>query len=194
MSASLIWLGLSVFVITCPAATAGLFTVVLRIVHDELDADSELAHIKHFWIGVRTDWNRGTKLGAANTICLALIASSLWFYGSSPSDPPRWLIGPLALLGLAWIGAQLYMFPLCVLRTQISAKEILTESCLMAISYPLNTGSLLLTLSFVAVGVAILAGPLVLVFIAFAALVQTLALRAILVHRGEIALFTVRHS
>ena len=193
MSASILWLGLSVFIVTCPAATVGLFTVVLRIVQDELDADAHLANIKDFWTGVRADWYRGTKLGAANAICLALIASSLWFYGTSPSDPQRWLIGPVALMGLAWTGAQMYMFPLCVLRTQVSAKQIFREGCLIAISHPLNTGSLLLTLIFLAMGVVALAGPVVLVFIAFAALVQTLALRAILVRRGEIELFTFVH-
>jgi hypothetical protein len=58
----------------------------------------------------------------------------------------------------------------------------------MAIAYPLNTFSLLLTTVILSIGVTILAGPILLIFFSFVAILQTLMMRAILAQRGEIAL------
>jgi hypothetical protein len=58
----------------------------------------------------------------------------------------------------------------------------------MAISYPLNTYSLLLTTLILSIGATILAGPILLIFFAFIAMLQTIMMRAILSQRGEIAL------
>ena len=58
----------------------------------------------------------------------------------------------------------------------------------MAISYPLNTYSLLLTTLILSIGATILAGPILLIFFSFIAILQTIMMRAILAQRGEIAL------
>ncbi len=194
MSAGLMWLGVSLLIVTCPIATVGLFTVVLRTVQEELDTNAASASINNFSEGMRQHWHRGTKLAVANSICLLIISSSLWFYGTSRSIPQHWLIGPVIMIGLTWAGSQMYMFPLCVSRTELSASQVFREGCLIAICHPLITGGVMLSVAAFAVGVAILAGPIILVFIVFIAIVQTLALRAILVQRGEIAWSTCETS
>ena len=70
---------------------------------------------------------------------------ALVFYGGSAQEPLRWLVGPIGLVGLAWITAQLYVYPLLLQRPESRPWEIMREALLMALGYPLSSLSLLLT-------------------------------------------------
>jgi uncharacterized membrane protein YesL len=186
--ANLIWLGLSLLLITWPAATAGLFYLARRVAEEELTADPQPATIDDFWIGFRQYWRRSSILAIGDLAGLALIVLALRFYGASTITPLSWLVGPITLIGLAWAGAQFYIYPLLIQRPDARPWAIAREAFLMAISYPLNTFSLLLTVLFLSIAATILAGPILLIFFSFIAILQTIMLRSILAQRGEIAL------
>jgi uncharacterized membrane protein YesL len=187
LAANLLWLGLSLLVVTWPAATAGLFYLARRVVEEELTAAPRPAAIGDFWAGFRSYWLRSSLLAIGNLLCLAAIVVALRFYGESAA-PLSWLAGPITLVGLAWAGAQLYLYPLLIQRAERQPWAIAREAFLIAISYPLNTFSLLLTALALAIAATILAGPILLVFFSFLAVLQTIALRHVLAQRGEIAL------
>lgn len=186
--ANLLWLGLSLLIVTWPAATAGLFYLAQRVIEEELAADPQRATLQDFWTGFRMYWLRSSILAIGDLAVLVVIAVALRFYGETAVAPLSWLVGPITLIGLAWAGAQLYLYPLLIQRAGRQPWALAREALLIAISYPLNTFSLLLTLLVLAIAALFLAGPILLVFFAFQALLQTVALRYILFQRGELAL------
>src|SRR5215211_8829938 len=60
--ANILWLLLSLPIVTWPAATAGLFYLVRRVVQEELDAPLQEARLGDFWDGFRRYWPRSSVL------------------------------------------------------------------------------------------------------------------------------------
>jgi len=186
LSANVLWLALALPIVTWPAATAGLFYLVGRVVREELDFEPRYARLGDFWEGFRSHGWRGSLLALIDLLALLLIVVALRFYGQSSTDWLRWLIGPIALIGLAWAVAQLYLYPLLIQRPERPAWEVAREAFLIAISYSIFSLSLLLTAIVLAVAAAVLAGPVLLIFFSLLATFETIALRFVLIHRGEI--------
>jgi uncharacterized membrane protein YesL len=184
--ANLLWLALSLPIITWPAATAGLFTLVRRVVAEELDGAPYEARIGDFWEGFKAHGVRGSLLTLLDLAGLSVIVVALNFYGRNAAEPLRWLIGPIVLVALVWLSAQLYVFPLLLQRLAYRPWEIMREALLIALAYPLSTLSLLLTSLIVAVAAVVLAGPVLFVFFSAMAMLQTVALRQVLIQRGKI--------
>jgi uncharacterized membrane protein YesL len=183
--ANLLWLLMSLPIVTWPAATAGLFALVRRMVSEELDDATLETRISDFWDGFRAHWQRSTLATLLDLAGLSIIVVAFVFYGRSSVEPLRWLIGPIALVLVTWLAANLYVYPLLLHRRSSSAWEILRESLLMVLAYPLTSLSLLATSLILAVPAAVLAGPILFVFFSAMATVQTVALRQILIDRAE---------
>ncbi|HMO57902.1 MAG TPA: DUF624 domain-containing protein [Roseiflexaceae bacterium] len=184
--ANILWLGLSLLIVPWPAATVGLFYLVRRVVAEELENDPDAATLRDFWVGVRRYWQRGSIIAVLDLLAAVVIGTALVFYWQSDVEMLRWLVGPILLIGIAWAGTQLYLFPLLLQREEQPPLAVAREAFLMAISYPLVTYSLLLTLGVISMAVVILAGPILLVFFAFVAVLQTVLLRDTRIRRGEI--------
>ena len=182
---NILWLLLSLPIITWPAATVGLFQLVRRVVQEELEASPRDANLGDFWDGFRRYWLRSSVLAAIDLAGVVLIAVALVFYGGSTQEPLRWLVGPIALVGLAWLTAQLYVYPLLLQRPRCRPWEIMREALLMALGYPLSSLSLLVTVLVLAIAAVVLAGPVLLVFFSAIAMIQTVMLRQLLLQRGE---------
>lgn len=183
---NILWLGMSLLIFTWPAATAGLFHLVNRIIEEELDFATSRARVGDFWEGFRHYGPRSSVLSVINLACFLLIFSALLLYLTQLSDPLRWLAGPVAVIGLAWLGAQIYLYALLLHRPDTGPVRVLREAFLIAISYPLYTGSLLIT-SLILASVAIaLAGPILLIFFSAMALLQSISLRLIRIAHGEL--------
>lgn len=185
--ANVLWLVLSLPIITWPAATAGLFFLVRRVVEEELDGAPRDARIGDFWYGCKAYGLGSSRLVAIDLAGLGVIAVALVFYGRSTTEPLRWLVGPIGLAGLVWLAAQLYVYPLLLQRPSYRPREIMREALLIAIGYPLSTLSLLLTSLVLAAASMILAGPVVFVFFSAMAMLQTVTLRQVLIRRGEVS-------
>lgn len=188
LTANVLWLIMTLLVVTWPAATAGLFYLARRVADEELLADPEPAVIADFWRGFREQWRRSSILSIGNLALLALIGFSLRFYGEGSIESLTWLVGPITLIGAAWAGMQLYLYPLLIQRPERSPFEIAREAFLMTISYPLSTFLMLLTTLVLLAAATILAGPVLLIFFSLIAIMQTIGLRAILAQRGELTL------
>jgi uncharacterized membrane protein YesL len=186
--ANVLWLIMSLLVVTWPAATAGLFYLARRVADEELLADPEPAVIADFWRGFREQWRRSSILSFGNLALLALIGFSLRFYGEGAIESLSWLVGPITLIGAAWAGMQLYLYPLLIHRRERSPFAIMREAFLMTISYPLNTFLMLLTTLVLLAAATILAGPVLFIFFSLIAIMQTIGLRTILAQRGELVL------
>jgi uncharacterized membrane protein YesL len=184
--ANMFWLALCLPIVTWPAATAGLFALIGRVVKEELDFEPRYARLSDFWQGFRQYGLRGSALALLDLLVLLVIGAALRFYSQSATDWLRYLVGPIALIGLAWMGAQLYLFPLLLQRPEGSILALAREGFLIAISYSLYTLSLLFTAAILAVAAVILAGPVLLIFFSMLALYETIALRLVLIERGEI--------
>jgi uncharacterized membrane protein YesL len=184
--ANLLWLALSLPIVTWPAATAGLFYLIGRVVKEELDFEPRYARVSDFWEGFRRFGWRASLLALIDLLALLMIGVALRFYGEGQIEWLGWLVGPISLIGLAWAGAQLYLYPLLIQRPERSAWELAREAFLIAISYPLYTLSLLATATVLAIGAGLLAGPVLLIFFSLLAMFGTVALRLVLIQRGEI--------
>jgi uncharacterized membrane protein YesL len=186
VAANILWLLLSLLIVTWPAATAGLFYLVHRVVQDELDASPQVARLGDFWDGFRQYWLPSSLLSVIDLTGLGVIAVALVFYGGSTREPLRWLIGPIGLIGLVWITAQLYLYPLLLQRTGSRPWEIMREALLVVLAHPLSSISLLVTVLVLTVAAVVLAGPILFVFFSAIAMLQTVMLRQVLLQRGEI--------
>ena len=183
--ANILWLLLSLLIVTWPAATAGLFYLVRRVVQEELNAPSQDARFSDFWDGFRQYWLRSSVLSIIDLAGLGVIAVALVFYGGSTNEPLRWLVGPIGLIGLAWITAQLYVYPLLLERTGSRPWEIMREALLLALGYPLSSLSLLVTVIVLTIAAVALAGPVLFIFFSAIAMLQTVMLRQVLLHHGK---------
>jgi uncharacterized membrane protein YesL len=183
--ANVLWLLMSLLIVTWPAATAGLFALVRRIVTEELDDVTLETRIGDFWDGFRAHWQRGTLVTLLDLAGVGIIVVAFVFYGRSTVEPLRWLVGPIALVLIAWLAANLYVYPLLLHRRYSTAWEVLREALLVALAYPLTSLSLLITSLVLAVPAVVLAGPVLFVFFSAMATLQTVALRQILIDRGE---------
>ncbi len=184
--ANILWLLMSLPLVTWPASTVGLYTLVRRLVHEELDDATQQTTLADYWDGFTTHWARGSLFTLLDLAAALAIVVALFFYGGGPSEPLRWLIGPIALIGILWLGAQMYAYPLLLHRASTHPISVLREALLMAVGYPLPTLSLLVTSLALLVAAIALAGPVLLIFFSAMAVLQTVALRQLLVARGEI--------
>ena len=183
--ANILWLLLSLPIVTWPAATAGLFSLVRRVVQEELEGSPREARLGDFWDGFKQYWLRSSLLAAIDLVGLGVIAVALVFYGGNTREPLRWLVGPIGLVGLVWITAQLYVYPLLLERTGSRPWQIMREALLIVIGYPLASLSLLVTVLVLLVAAVALAGPVLFVFFSALAMLQTVTLWQVLLHRGE---------
>jgi uncharacterized membrane protein YesL len=186
MLANVLWLGLSLPILTWPAATAGLFYLTRRILHEELESAPHHARLRDFWEGFQLHGVRTTVVSAMNLGAIALILVTLFTYIRSPAEPLRWLVGPVAVIGAAWMAAQLYVYPLTIQRPASSPWSIIREAFLIAISYPIQSISMLVTTLVLTIAAVLLAGPVLLVFFSAMAMLQTVTLRQVLIERSEI--------
>ena len=186
--ANILWLLLSLPIVTWPAATAGLFHLVRHVVQEELDGAPHDANLGDFWNGFRQYWLRSSLLATIDLAGVVVIAVALIFYGSRTQEPLRWLVGPIGLVGLAWLTAQLYVYPLLLQRPGSRPWQVMREALFVALGYPLSSLSLLVTVLVLLIAAVALAGPILFVFFSAIAMLQTVALRQVVIQRGELGM------
>lgn len=186
LAGNVLWLVVSLPLITLPAATGGLFYLVYRVVSEERDLDPKPAEIGDFWVGLRSYWQRSTLLGLLDFVALAMLLIALLFYLSSPIEPFRWFIGPVFLILIVFLGMQIYLFSLLIVSPEASIWSIFRQAFSLVLAYPLDN-LLLLVSSIVLTAISFaLAGPVLLLLFSLLALIQTIALRIVRIEQGEI--------
>ena len=184
--ANLLWILTSLPIITMPAAAGGLFYLVSRVIADERDLDPDESSINDFWVGFRSHWRDFSWLGFIDLALFALLAYTSFFYWQSAVEPLSWLIGPLVILLLTFLGMQIYLFPLRLAYPEEPVLKIFRRAFFLVLDRPMD--SLMLVTWFIILTVVCMAlgGPILLLLFSAMALIQTFALRVIRIQRGEI--------
>jgi uncharacterized membrane protein YesL len=184
---NVLWLLLSIPIVTWPAATGALFHLAHRVVLEERGQDPRHARIGDFWDGFRQLWWKSTVLALLSSVITIILLSGLWFYATSSVEVLTWLVGPIGLITLAWLGALLYVFPRLIVSPGASPLANLRSAMLAAIGYPLFTSSLLVSLLALIALCVVLLGPVLFLLFSMLAVTQTVALRWTRIDRGELA-------
>jgi uncharacterized membrane protein YesL len=186
LAGNVLWLLLSLPVVTWPAATAALFYLVHRVILEERALDPDYARVSDFWVGFRRYGWQSTLVALLDVAVLFVLGVAFWFYNGSQIEPLRWLVGPIGLMGVAWLCAQLYLFPLLIVSPQMSPLALARLALFTAIGNPQTSVLLLVWLFIVTAVCVVLAGPVLFILFALLAVTQTMALRFIRIQRGEI--------
>ena len=150
-----------------------------RVVAEEEDAAPDWSSQKDFWVGLRLHWRRSTVIGLLDLGALLVLLITLQFYWSRPEEYLRWLVGPVLLFLLVWVGMQLFLFPLLINNPELPYTQIAKQAVFLVLAYPyysLTIAAVLIALIAVSI---VLAGPVLLLTFSLLALVQTITLRTI---------------
>lgn len=184
--ANVLWLLVSLPLVTIPAATAALFHLTKRIIAEERDLDPIYATRQHFWEGLRLYWRRATLLGYIDLVAFLFLIVAIRFYWTNPAVWLSWLVGPIFIVLLVFVGMQLYLFPALLNYPDDQISQLFRRAFFLTLSHPLDTIMLLIWLAIVAALSTVLAGPVFLILFSFFAVVRSMALRFIRIARGEI--------
>jgi len=187
LAANLLWIITSLPIITMPAAAGGLFYLMSRVIADEHDLDPDEATIRDFWVGFRSYWGKFSLLGFLDLAAFLLLSFTAYFYWQSTVELLNWLVGPLAILLLTFLGMQLYLFPLRLAYPTESVRSIFRRAFLLVLARPIDSMLLVTWLLILMVVCFALGGPVLLLLFSAMALVQTFALRVIRIEHGEIS-------
>lgn len=184
--ANLLWIITSLPLITMPAAAGGLFYLMSRVIAEERDLDPDEATISDFWAGFRGYWKKFSWLGFLDLAAFLLISFTGYFYWLSIVEPLSWLVGPLVILLLTFLGMQIYLFPLRLAYPSESVGAIFRRAFFLVLAKPMDSMLLVSWLLILTVVCLALGGPVLFLLFSAMALVQTFALRVIRIERGEI--------
>jgi uncharacterized membrane protein YesL len=147
---NMLWFVCSVPLVTLPAATAGLFAVLIPLVRDD---DAEL--FATFFGTMRRQWFKSTVIVAADVVIGALIAINFSVLNMmNPPGPIFWLFRSMYIfVAMLTLLANLYLWPLLVLF-DIRLRPLVAVSIKLAFTHPVwslfTLGLALLPLSLAA--------------------------------------------
>ncbi len=170
MIANVIWWGLTLPVITWPPATAGLYHLAWALRGPE----GETTTWRAFWVGFRAYLWRSWGLMAADLALGGVLTIGLLFY-LARSGPVYWLWVPTAWFLALWLGVQLYLWPLFISQPEASLALLFRNALALVLHAPGFTVALAALLGATALIGLILAGPVLLILVAFLAVAQTMA-------------------
>lgn len=167
--ANLLWVALSLPIVTMPPATAGLFALTNRL------ANGERARLSDYFQGVRTYLLRSWQLVLADAIVPIIVLGNFAFYAQSQGALVTFLFGIWTLTLLYWLAMQPYLFPLMLEQVDKRLRITARNAALMVIKGPIFT-LILLLISAAAITVSLLlVVPLLFVTASFLALLYNYA-------------------
>lgn len=179
MVANVLWWLLSLPLITWPPATAGLY----HLAHCLHGPDAETTTWRVFFHGFRAHLLRSWALMAVDLLLGGMLVINLLFYLARPA-PVYWLWVPTAWFLAVWVGMQLYLWPLLSAGASAPLHITFRNALTLVLHYPGFTLGLLILLGVTSLVGMILAGPVLLILIAFLAMTQTVALHTLLGERA----------
>jgi len=119
--------------VTIPAgpATAALANVARRAAHEQ--------HVdrSYFWEGLRTYWRRALALSAISMALLSLLLLNVLFYLAQPNALLRATVVLWLYLVVAWLSAQIYLYPVLIGLEQPTVLNTLRTSIMLVFANPL---------------------------------------------------------
>jgi hypothetical protein len=126
----LCWLALSLFIVTAPAAAAGMYYTMKELAYGEsVDWKTFFRGVKkHFWAGYR--W------AGFNLLAVGLLVFYAWFFSASKADWGQLISGiPLGLF-ILWVILQTFTFPLMLEQEKPSYRNALRNSLVIFLKWP----------------------------------------------------------
>lgn len=186
--ANLLWLALTLPVVTAPAALAGLYFFSDLVVRGE---DPSLST---FFAGFRRYFFQSWTLAALNFGALIVLLVNLFFYLGQSNEWIRIIAIPIFYLLLLWISAQTYLFPLMLQSGSLANDEsrrgmnplpVFKTAVRLTLAAPVYSGVIgLAVLAWVVLNV-VLAGPILVLTMAGVAVIQTRATLTLLGREPE---------
>jgi uncharacterized membrane protein YesL len=132
MVANLLWVIFSLPLVTMPAATAGLFVVMMEMVRGR--SPEPLAE---FWGGLRRYWFKSTVLGLLNLFIATLIGLNLLIFGRMEMGqlPAVLSAGATILAFVLLLMVNFYAWPLLVVL-DLPLRGLLEKSFKLALAHP----------------------------------------------------------
>ncbi len=175
---NVLWLVLSLPIVSWPPATAALYHVVHQVVAGK-DITTRL-----FFEGFRRHFYLSWGLVGLNLALLVFAGYAVIFY-LNQSDWLRFVAVPFIYLLLFWLMMQMYLFPLLIAQQEKRMTWIFRNAILLILRHPQFSITLsLLTGLWILVCLA-LNGPLLLVMASGTAVIQTHALATLLREHGR---------
>jgi len=170
--ANLLWLTLSLPVVTAPPALAGLYYFV------DLAVRGRDPPIRRFFDGFRRYFVQSWILSALNLGILAVLLINLLFYFGQANEWIRVIAIPMFYLLLLWLCVQTYLFPLMLQsesKSAINPIPLFKTAVGLTLAEPLYSGVIgLAVLAWTALNV-VLAGPILVLTMAGVAVIHTRA-------------------
>ena len=177
---NLLWLGLSLTVILCPPATAGLYAVTNSLAHGKGQRLDDFVAAARCYAWVSWRW------ALINLVLGVLLAVNLVFYGSI-AGAAAFLIQMALVIGAAvWLVMQFYVWPFLIEQEQKRLRVALRNALLLALANPLYTLTLLLISGLVIVLSLVAILPLGFFTMSFLALLGNRAVVERLIHYGKL--------
>ena len=128
--AELIWLALSLPVVTAPAAAAGMYYTMRQL------ANGESVEWKMYFTGVRRYLWAGYRWFGVNLLVVGLLAFYAWFFSTTRADWGKTISGiPIGLL-ILWAIFQTFTFPFMLEQEKPSYMNALRNSLVFFIKWP----------------------------------------------------------
>ena len=131
--ANLLWVILSIPIVTLPAVTAGLFTSTLPWVRGE---PGEV--FKDFFSGIRQHWKQASAIGLIDVFLAGLVILNFSIFRLMNMSQPLSLLSQSMTLfiGLMGFAANLYIWPLMVIVEKMPLRSLLDMSIRLVFIHP----------------------------------------------------------
>ncbi len=177
---NLVWLGLSLTVILCPPATAGLYAVTNSLAHGKGQrlGDFVEAARRYAWLSWR--W------ALINVVLGGVLAVNFAFYGAVESTAGVLIQIALVSVGIVWLVMQFYTWPFLIEQEQKRLRLALRNALFLSQANPLYTLLMLVVAGLAIVFSLVAILPLGFFTMSFLALLGNRAVVERLTHYGKL--------
>jgi hypothetical protein len=177
---NLLWVGLSLTVVLCPPATAGIYTVTHSITWGTGQ------HLGDFVTGARRYAWLSYQWALANLVAGGVIAVNFAWWGAVGGVPGAAVQVLTLTVAVVWLATQFYVWPFLVEQEDKRLLLALKNALFLSLATPVHTLILLGIVGLVAVASLVTILPLAVFTLTFVALLGTRAVRERLIAFGKV--------
>lgn len=155
ITTNVMWLLLSLPLVTLIPATGGLYHAMNLLAHERHTS------WRSVWEGFRQYFWLSWRWGLLNVVIYGGLLTNIWYYGQTSWGV--WIRPLFLILTLLWTLLQIYLFPILLEQEQPSLRLALRNSALIVLRRPLPTLGYLIAIVVLALGSTYLLAPLWLV-------------------------------
>ncbi len=175
--ANLLWVVLSIPVITLPATTAGMLYLTNQIAHHRRSIEFRM-----FFEGIKLYWWKSYLLAGLNVLAAVIFYTNFRFYGQFEGQWAVIVRGLFVGLAAMWALIQVYVFPMLLEQEEPKLRMALRNAAFLTFASPITTLTLVVLLAVVAAISVGLTLPFAVAMMAVLGLAANEAVLALLIH------------